>query len=41
MSYKIGAWNVRTLLTGGALKLFIKQLLNYKGNSHTKDWMGK
>jgi hypothetical protein len=30
MEYRIGAWNVRTVLKGGALKSRITQLLNSK-----------
>jgi len=39
MVYRIGAWNVRTLLKGVALKSLITQLSNCKVSTHTGDWI--
>jgi len=41
MRYKFGAWNVRTVLKGGALRSLITQLLNCEVSSHTGYWIDR
>jgi len=41
MRYKIGPWNVRTVLKDGALKSLITKLLNCTVCSHTGDWIDR